>query len=78
MEKLRLDRLQVGVAVCAVHNGVEFGVQRYLVPADLHLEVGGVGLAGNQDLVQSALVFSLRGEDPADALDGAQVSIWKE
>ena len=28
MEKLRLHRLQVGVSVGAVHNGVELGVQR--------------------------------------------------
>src|ERR1700723_3873711 len=75
MEKLRLDRLQVGVAVRAVHNGVELGMQRDLVPADLHLKVRSVGLAVDHDLVQSALVLPLGGEDPANALEGAQVSM---
>ena len=47
----------------------------HLVAADLHLEIRGVGLAIDHDLVQRALVSPLRGEDAADALDGAQVGI---
>ena len=72
---MRLDRLQVGIAIGAIDNGVELGMQRHLVPADLDLEVRGVGLAIHHDLVQRALVCPLRGEDAANALDGAQVGI---
>ena len=77
MQEMCFDRLQVGVAIRAVHNGVKFSVQRHLVPTDLHLEIRSVGLAINHDPVQSSLVCALRGEDATDALDRAQVSVME-
>src|ERR1700677_2502844 len=47
----------------------ELGVQGHLVPADFYLEIRGVGLAVDHDLVQRALVLPLRGKNSANALD---------
>jgi hypothetical protein len=77
MQEPGLHRLQVGISIGAIHDGVEIGVQWHLVPADFYLEIRSVGLAIDHDLVQRALVLPLRGKDSANALDRAQVRIME-
>ncbi len=70
-----VDGLEPGVAVGAVDNGVEFGVEREGVVGDVEGEVGGGGFAVDGDVVELALVAAGGGEHAADAFDGVEVGM---
>ena len=55
-----IDGLEVGIAVGAVDDGVEFGVERQGVVGDVEAEVGGGGGAVHNDVVELALVAAVR------------------
>ena len=54
---------------------MKIGVQRDGAAADGEAKIWGVGGAVDDDLIESAVVFSGRGKRSADALDGGQVRI---
>lgn len=70
-----VDGLEPGVAVGAVDSGVEVGVQRHGVAEVGEAEVGGVGVAVDDDVAQGALVLAGGRENAADAFEGAEVGV---
>ena len=70
-----VDGLEVGVAVGAVDDGVEFGVEGHGAIGDVEAEVRGSGGAVDDDAVELALVVAVGGENAADAFDGAEVGV---
>ena len=75
VEEPRIDGLEVGVAVGAVNDGVEAGVEGHGTLGDVEAEVRGGGGAVDDDFVELALVAAVGGEDAADAFDGAEVGV---
>ncbi len=70
-----VDGLEVGVAVGAVDDGVEGGVEGQGAFGDVEAEVRSGGRAVDDDAVELALVAAVGGEDATDAFDGAKVGV---
>src|ERR1700728_3678610 len=70
-----IDGLQVGIAVRAVDDGVEGGVERDGAFGNVEAEVRSGGGAVDDNFVELALVFAVGGEDAADAFDSAEVGV---
>ena len=70
-----IDGLEVGVAVGAVDDGMEFGVEGHGAFGDVEAEVRGGGGAVDNDVAELALVGAVGGEDAADTFDGAEVGV---
>ena len=71
----RVDGLEVGVAVGAVNDGVEGGVEGQGTFGDVEAEVRSGGGAVDDDAVELALVAAVGGEDAANAFNGAEVGV---
>ena len=75
LEEPSVDGLEIGVAVGAVDDGVEFGVEGHGAFGDVETEVRGSGCAVDEDSAELTLVVAVGRENAADAFDGAEVGV---
>ena len=74
----RAHGVQVGVAVGAVHARLEVGVERKRAGSGVEGEVGRLGRARHEDLLEHAGEAAGGGERPADALDRAEIHLVED
>ena len=74
----RAHRVQVGVAVGAVHARLELGVERERAGGRVEREVGRVGRARHEDLLEHAGEAPGGRERPAETLDCAEVGLLED
>ncbi len=69
--------IERGVAIGAVDEGVEGGLEGDGVVGDVEREIGGGGGAVDGDVIESAGELASGGEGSADAFDGVEVGVGK-
>jgi len=72
-----VHRLQIGVAVGAIHNRMKLSVQRHRCIRRAQAEVGCIRLAIHHNVVQLPLIMPFGRKHAADALDGSEISMRK-
>ena len=78
LQELGVDHVQIRVAVGAVHDRLERRVERHRLAADVELKSGVVRLALDAQSARARRRTSpVELEDPADALDGAEIGVLK-
>ena len=70
-----LHRIEIRIAVRAIHNRVKLGVQRDAMPADRNLKVRRIGLAFHFNASQRSPIFSGGRQNPTDAPQRSQIRI---
>src|SRR5215471_560073 len=75
MQKTSGNRIEVGISIGSIDDGVKVSMQRHGVSADGDAEIRCVGLAFNLNSSQSAAVVAGRGKNARDPFQGSEIRV---